>query len=1229
MKTFRLTVALLAQVVLAACSGGGIKSPDQASFVLSGNLSGLASGQSLVLSDAAGSTLTLASDGSFRFTNRVLFGASYDVTVVTQPTGQTCTVAGSASGTAIQSDVSNLSVTCTTAQLTIGGTLSGLSAGTSVVLDDNAGNPLSLTGNGNFVFTQPVGYGGSYVVSVATQPTGQTCSVADNTGSGSGVNRNVTDVQVVCSTTSYSIGGTVIGLDNGNVLTIYDNGTNPLTVQANGAFTFSQPVAAGGSYQVIVGTQPTGQTCSIANATGSGMGLTANITDVTIVCSGQAFTIGGVVSGLAGGQSVTLLDNGGDVLTVASNGQFSFPTGIAYGGSYAVTISSQPLGQTCSVANASQTDVTGAVNDVLVTCTSSTYSIGGTVEGLVSPASVTLLNNGSDPLTISANGSFIFGTGVAAGASYDVSVAREPDGEVCAVSNGSGIVSTANVTAVSVSCAASSSSSSSSGTYTIGGMVSGLGSGASLVLRNSSDGDTVALNSSGAFTFPIAEASGASYSVSVEQASSGVTCTVSNGNGLVASANVISIVIDCATSGSGSGSTSSSSSYTVGGTVSGLPTGNVLVLRNSSDGDTVTVSASGTFAFPTSEASGASYFAWVESQASGATCLVNDGSGTIAGADVTTIAVVCTPNSSSSNAVYTIGGSVTGLPIGTSLVLTDSGNGDQAVATAEGTFTFPISEPSGFSYDVSLQSAPLGETCTVSGGSGNVGLTNVSSILVTCSSTSSTYTVGGTVNWGAGVSGTFTASIGGSETVAVTSPAATFVFPYPLAAGANYVASITAEPNGTSCYIASGAAGYAISSNVTSIAIDCTQQLTTYPMTVSVTGLLATDEVYLALNGTQNSTPFLNGTTNWPTNLTSGAQYSVTVHQVYNTSTNSADSSVICSVGNGTFIANTRESVTITCSTVGQSYTIGGTVTGIPPSSTSTPNSVTLQETAAGDYVTLSGCTTCTTASSAGFTFPQKVANGASYNVIVTTQPNGLGSALCTVAAGTGTVSSANVTNVAVTCPAPAWSVGGRVSGLPSGTSVVLQDTDSNHSTTVTNAASDASYPGFTIDQSDQTGASYNIVVTSNPTGYTCTVANATGSVPAQVNGNYTNVNTNVTNVLVNCAPNQYSISGTVTWYNTASTASGNVAVSLLVNGQYGAVSSVSSVPAASTSNGTTTDGTASSSFAFTQTLPYGSTWAVSVQTETAGWVCRPTVNSASGSSLSTNVTNVQVICQN
>lgn len=83
------------------------------------------------------------------------------------------------------------------------------------------------------------------------------------------------------------------------------------------------------------------------------------------------------------------------------------------------------------------------------TTPATTYTIGGTVTGL-SGGSVTLLNNGSDSTSVSANGSFSFSTPTS---NYSVSISSQPSGQTCTVANGSGTAS-ADVTNVSVTCAA-------------------------------------------------------------------------------------------------------------------------------------------------------------------------------------------------------------------------------------------------------------------------------------------------------------------------------------------------------------------------------------------------------------------------------------------------------------------------------------------------------------------------------------------------------------------------------------------------------------------------------------------------------------------------------------------------------------------------------------------------------------------------------------------------------
>ena len=65
-------------------------------------------------------------------------------------------------------------------------------------------------------------------------------------------------------TTQYSIGGSVSGL-SGTGLVLQDNGADNLTVSQNGSFTFVTKVNSGSAYDVTVMTQPSGQTCAVAN----------------------------------------------------------------------------------------------------------------------------------------------------------------------------------------------------------------------------------------------------------------------------------------------------------------------------------------------------------------------------------------------------------------------------------------------------------------------------------------------------------------------------------------------------------------------------------------------------------------------------------------------------------------------------------------------------------------------------------------------------------------------------------------------------------------------------------------------------------------------------------------------------------------------------------------------------------------------------------------------------
>ena len=84
----------------------------------------------------------------------------------------------------------------------------------------------------------------------------------------------------------------------------------------------------------------------------------------------------------------------------------------------------------------------------------SSYTIGGTVSGLVSGNTVILQNNGGDDLPVNANGGFTFDKALFDNADYEVTVSVQPSSpdQSCVVSSGSGTVTGADVSDISITC---------------------------------------------------------------------------------------------------------------------------------------------------------------------------------------------------------------------------------------------------------------------------------------------------------------------------------------------------------------------------------------------------------------------------------------------------------------------------------------------------------------------------------------------------------------------------------------------------------------------------------------------------------------------------------------------------------------------------------------------------------------------------------------------------------
>ena len=511
----------------------------------------------------------------------------------------------------------------------IGGTVSGLTG--TVVLEDNGGANLSVSANGTFTFDSLVAQGAPYDVTVQTDPSGQTCTVAN--GSGTVGSANVTNVSVTCVTEAgggtYSIGGTVSGLSGTVVLE--NNGGDSLSLSANGTFTFDSLVAQGAPYDVTVQTDPSGQTCTVAN--GSGTVGSANVTNVSVTCVTEA---GGTASDNFSRANGSLGANWTDMsvggLAISNDAVIGTQANGNSGDIY--------TGESFGSDQFSQIELT------------STQLSGGQWVGPVVRAQdggqdlytgIYWWDNGSPELMLFKllNGGWAqlgaYPTGpLAAGTLLDLSVTGSTlsfseDGAVEITATDTSLTGGApGIMAYGTPTAGNwaGGDATTGGTYSIGGTVSGL---TGTVVLEDNGGTNLSVSANGTFTFDSLVAQGAPYDVTVQTDPSGQTCTVANGSGTVGSANVTNVSVTCVTEAGGG-------TYSIGGTVSGLS--GTVVLENNG-GNSLSLSANGTFTFDSLVAQGAPYDVTVQTDPSGQTCTVANGSGTVGSANVTNVSVTC------------------------------------------------------------------------------------------------------------------------------------------------------------------------------------------------------------------------------------------------------------------------------------------------------------------------------------------------------------------------------------------------------------------------------------------------------------------------------------------------------------------------------------------------------------------------------------------------------------
>jgi hypothetical protein len=189
----RAGVALACALGLAACGGGGA-----GDIYLGGSVYGLTQ-DGLVLQNNGGSDLTVpAGSSSFIFPNLIGTDSAYDVTIKSAPANADCTIAGG-KGTSGPFNVTTITVTCITHTHALTGHVSGLTAEGLVVVNGadrvviHAGD---ATGAATFEMAK-VAEDAPYGITILSQPTGLTCSIAN--GVGKMGKTDVTNVQISCA----------------------------------------------------------------------------------------------------------------------------------------------------------------------------------------------------------------------------------------------------------------------------------------------------------------------------------------------------------------------------------------------------------------------------------------------------------------------------------------------------------------------------------------------------------------------------------------------------------------------------------------------------------------------------------------------------------------------------------------------------------------------------------------------------------------------------------------------------------------------------------------------------------------------------------------------------------------------------------------------------------------------------------------------------------------------
>jgi hypothetical protein len=394
--------------------------------------------------------------------------------------------------------------------------------------------------------------------------------------------------------------------------------------------------------------------------------------------------------------------------------------------------------------------------------------------------------------------------------------------------------------------------------------------------------------------------------------------------------------------------------------------------------DPLAVDLDGPFLFETPVAVGETYDVAVRRQPPGHECVVEDGSGVVDG-PVTSVLVLCAPTDLPT---YTVSVAVTGLgtPPATGLVLQNNGGNDLAVDD-DGTFPFSTALFAGASYRVTVGQQPAGVTCEVVDGEDVSDVDVV--IVVTCTPDIPTFALAVSVT-GLGsppAAGLVLQNNGGDDVVVDND--GTFPFATRLTLGASYAVTVSQQPEGAACTIASGVG--VVGGDVV-VDVVCERQ---FRVGGTSTGLKPGNSVVLALEDRVTVEVVADGTFTFPGFFAAGTLVSsVTIVTAPN------DQRCTLETPTGAVVDADVLDVVLRCI---ETFSLGGTL--VAPSFTQ----VVLTNVPGGDVVEVAPTDT-------SFVFARRLAGGEGFLI----QAVGEG-VTCDVQNGTGTIGS-DVNDIIVTC---------------------------------------------------------------------------------------------------------------------------------------------------------------------------------------------------------------------